>query len=446
MRRLISSTLSALLLAACGPEKNPPAEEEVFAGPTYHQTVAPILSRNCNGCHVQGGIAPFALDTAEQAEGMSTNILKAVESRAMPPWPPSALSPEFEHDRRLSDDEIATIKEWVANGAPMGNPDRAVELPGPEVVALTTVSVEKDIGADYVPDASANDDYRCFLVDLDVTSPRIATAYEVVPGNRRTVHHVIAYQFNSGDKQALMDADAASPERAGFECFGGPSPSGTDIDPVGVIGGWVPGQTAVKFTPGSGKQIPAGSVLVMQVHYNLLGGQDPDRTKIRMTYAQKAAEPSLQPLYTVPFYKGDIRLPPNQENIVQERTKNMLGWTGNLFFPDNDAFLVSVAGHMHRLGRSIRLTLKRPDGTEQIVLDIPKWSFNWQGTYQLKAPIKVGPEDTITISCAYDNTEAKRLQGGFVTPMREVTWGEGTEDEMCLAYVDISDQDPLRRQ
>lgn len=445
MRRLPALLCAALISNACGPGQ-PPIEEEVFSGPTYHQTVAPILSRSCNGCHVTGGIAPFALDSAEAAQGMSVNIAHAVETQSMPPWPPSSLSAAFEHDRRLTDDERAAIAQWVSDGAPLGNPARAAELPSPEVIELSTVSVEKDIGVDYVPDQSSNDDYRCFLIDLAATSPRIATAYEVVPGNRRTVHHVIAYQFDSAAKQTLLDADAASPERAGWECFGGPSPSGSDVDPVGVIGGWVPGQTAVKFTPGSGKQIPAGSVLVMQVHYNLLGGHDADRTKIRLTYAQKAAEPTLQPLYTVPFYKYDIRLPANQENIVQERTKTMLGWTGNVFFPDDNAFLVSVAGHMHKLGRSIRLTLRREDGTEKIILDIPKWDFHWQGTYQLKEPIRVGPQDSVTITCAYDNTEAKRAAGGFVTPMREVTWGEGTEDEMCLAYIDVSDQDPLRRQ
>ena len=124
----------------------------------------------------------------------------------------------------------------------------------------------------------------------------------------------------------------------------------------------------------------------------------------------------------------------------------MLNWTANYFFPDNNAYVVSVAGHMHRLGRSIRLTLKRSDGSETVLLDIPKWDFHWQGTYFLKEPLKVGPTDTVTITCAYDNTQSKRAQEGFITPMGDVTWGEGTEEEMCLAYADISDQDPLRRQ
>lgn len=445
MKKLFT-LFAVLLISACGPGAHPARPEEVFAGPTYHQTVAPILSKNCTGCHVSGGIAPFALDSAQTVASMAPVLARATQTRSMPPWPPSELSPEFQHDRRLTAEEIATIKEWSDLGAPLGSAAQAAELPAPEIVKLSTVSIEKDIGVDYVPDATVTDDYRCFVLDLESAETRIATAYEVVPGNRRTVHHVIAYLFDVKDKQALIDADNASPERAGYECFGGPSPNGVDVDPQGVIGGWVPGQTAVKFTAGSGRQIPAGAVVVMQMHYNLKGGADPDRTKLRMQYAQKAQESGLQVLYTLPFYKGDLRIPVNGEDVVQERTRPMLGWTGNVFFPDDNAFIVSVAGHMHRLGRSLRLWVKRPDGSEQMLLDIPSWDFHWQGTYFLREPIKIGPNDSVTIRCSYDNTEAKRQAEGFVTPMKEVTWGEGTEDEMCLAYADISDNDPLRRQ
>ncbi|MFL5320423.1 MAG: hypothetical protein ACJ790_12255 [Myxococcaceae bacterium] len=433
--------ITALLaLSACGPSqavKSDPLPQ----GPTYYQDVAPLLAKNCNGCHVEGGIAPFALTTPDNAVAYSSAIVTATKSKIMPPWPPGADSPAYAHDRRLSDDQLAMLETWAAAGAPLGDEKHPAELPAPDVVQLTTVSVEKDIGVDYVPDTNLRDDYRCFLVDLDAVERKMVTAYEVVPGNRRTVHHVIGYLFSGADKQALIDADNASPDRPGWQCFGGPSPEGVNVDPIGVLGGWVPGQSAVKFQPGTAKQIDPGNVVVVQVHYNLAGGHDSDRTKLRLTYAQKAAESTLQALYTVPFWKSDLQIPANGAGVVQERWRTMSEWTGGIFFPDNEAWITSVAGHMHRLGTSISLRLVNETGTHML-LDIPAWDFHWQGTYQLMEPVQIRPTDTMIIRCTYDNTAAVRAAQNFVTPMRDVTWGEGTEDEMCLAYGEVVDNNP----
>lgn len=438
MRRLLPAAV--LILSACGPSK---ATSDAPTGPTYYQDVAPILSRNCNGCHVTGGIAPFALDTPDNAVGYASKIVEATESRQMPPWPPGPNSPAYEHDRRLSEEQIATLRTWLEAGSPLGDASKPADLPAPDVVNLSSISLEKDIGVDYVPDKTLTDDYRCFLVDLDATETRLATAYEVVPGNRRTVHHVIVYLFDQTAKQQLIDADNQTPDRPGWDCFGGPEPRGTNLDPTGVIGGWVPGQSAVKFLPGTGKQITTGTVAVVQMHYNLAGGSDPDRTRLRLTYAQKAAESTIQPLYTVPFYKYDLTIPANSEGVVQERTRSMLEWTHNLFFTDNEGYITSVAGHMHRLGTSISLTLVNESGAHML-LDIPAWDFHWQGTYQLVSPVQIKPNDAVIIRCTYDNTVARRTSEQFVTPMKDVTWGEGTEDEMCLAYADIVDNNPVR--
>lgn len=433
--------LAAVSFAGCGPSTK--ATDDGPHGPTYYQDVAPLLSRNCNGCHAEGGIAPFKLTTPDDAVAYSTTIAKSTSSRQMPPWPPGPSSPAYEHDRRLTDDQIALLAEWANAGAPLGDASKAAELPAPDVVQLSTVSVEKDIGVDYKPDTNLRDDYRCFLVDMDATELRMATGYEMIPGNRRTVHHVIAYLFDGADKQKLVDADNASPDRAGWECFGGPSPTGVDVDPIGVLGGWVPGQSAVKFLPGTAKQINAGNLVVMQMHYNLAGGSEPDRTKLRLSYAQKAAEGTLQALYTVPFYKHDLSIPANGSGIVQERMRAMSSWTGGVFFPDNEAWITSVAGHMHRLGTSISLTLVNDTGAHTL-LDIPAWDFHWQGTYQLVTPVQVKPADQVIIRCTYDNTATHRASEQFVTPMRDVTWGEGTEDEMCLAYAEVVDNNPIR--
>jgi mono/diheme cytochrome c family protein len=408
---------------------------------TYYQHVAPILQAHCVTCHTPGGIAPFALDSAAAAQPVAAAIKLATQSQDMPPWPPGPLSPTFVHDRRLTAEQIATLATWADTGAALGD-DQNPAAPGqPEIVDISQADLDLNTGVDYVPDTALSDDYRCFLIDPQVTENHVVTGYRITPGNRKIVHHVITTLFAASDRPTLEALDAESPDRAGWPCFGGAVPTDSPASPDGSLGSWVPGVSAVLLPPGTGTWMRTGDVAVMQVHYNLAGGHDPDRTRIEVQFAPKGTELSLQQLATVRLFKRNLVLPSNQTNIVQEHTLSAKAWRGGNFYPDGEAQIVAVAGHMHTLGTHIAIERTNAQGVSTL-LDIPHWDFHWQGSYQLAEPIPLAADDQLTVRCSYDNTAERRAEQGNPSAVVDVHWGEGTTDEMCIGYVTVVNRKP----
>jgi len=441
----------ALIFSACGggaaaldtrdaagaPERDAPTAGDV----TYYQHVAPILQSKCVGCHSPSGIAPFALDTASSAKVMAGPIKVATQSEDMPPWPPGPLSPAFAHDRRLTAEQIATLAAWADGGAPLGDPDHPAPTGQPEVVDIAHADLDLNIGVDYAPDTALSDDYRCFLVDAGMTENRVVTGYRITPGNRKIVHHVITAVFAKTDRPALEALDAETPARAGWPCVGGVVPTDTPVSADGSLGSWVPGVSSVLMPPGTGTWMRAGDVAVVQVHYNLAGGHDPDRTRIEVELAPKGTEAQLQQLATVRLLKRNLVLPANQTHIVQQAALTARAWRAGSFYPDGEAHIVSVAGHMHTLGTQITIERTDAQGTTAL-LDIPRWDFHWQGSYQLQQPIALRADDQLTVRCTYDNTAERRAEQGSTSPVVDVGWGEGTADEMCIGYVVVVNRKP----
>jgi hypothetical protein len=409
------------------------------ASSTYHQHVAPILQAKCVTCHVAGGIAPFALDTPAAAQSNAGLIKAATQRGDMPPWPPGPRGPAMLHERRLDSTELALLAAWADGGAPLGDPANPAPPRPPEVVDIGAADFAFDLGVDYVPDAALTDDYRCFLVDPAVAENRMITGYRITPGNRKIVHHVITSLFAASDKAALQALDAQTPERAGWPCIGGPVPIDSGLQADGSLGSWVPGVSSVLLPAGTGTAIRAGDVAVVQVHYNLRGGMAPDRTRVEVKLAAKGSEAQLQQLATIRLVKRNLLLPANQTNIVQESALPARTWTLGRFYPDGEAHLVAVAGHMHTLGTQITLERRNAQGMT-VLLDIPHWHFHWQGSYQLAQPIALRADDELSIRCVYDNTAERRAHEGVPGPVTDVRWGEGTEDEMCIGYLVVVDR------
>lgn len=408
---------------------------------TYYQDVAPIMQAKCVTCHSSGEIAPFALDTPGAAQGYAAVIKTATQSGEMPPWPPGPLSPALLHARTLTSRELALLAAWADGGAPLGDAGHPAPPVQPDVVDIGAGNFAADIGVDYVPDTGLTDDYRCFLVDPLIVEERMITGYRITPGNGKIVHHVITTLFAASDGAALEALDAATPDRAGWPCFGGPVPTDSGLAPDGSLGAWVPGVSSVILPAGTGTRIHAGDLAVVQVHYNLAGGSDPDRTRLEVKLAPRGTEAQLQQLSTVRLLKRNLVLPAGQAGIVQENTFAARTWTLGKFYPDGEAVLVAVAGHMHMLGTHLTVERRNAAGST-VLLDIPHWDFHWQGSYQLAQPIAIRGDDMLTIRCTYDNTAARRAEEGMTTPVVDVGWGEGTSDEMCLGYLTVVDRQP----
>lgn len=372
--------------------------------PGWWEDVAPIVYANCVSCHQEGGIAPMPLISYEDALVVAPIMAASVESRMMPPWgvDNSGDCNTFEDARWLKDEEIAVIRAWVDDGMPEGDPQNAPELPG-ELPGLEQVTHTLDSGVDYEPDGSIDDDYRCFVVDPGISQDMFLTAYEVKPGDERVVHHVILYALDASATAEAEQLDAADP-RPGYSCFGGSEVGGE------FVAGWAPGTPPTRYPEGTGPRLRAGAKIAMQIHYNLLNGVWSDRTTVDLTLSDDAREALI-----LPIADYSLSLPPGMDSVTESDTTQ-----------NPSPIPVTVYGvfpHMHQLGRQMRVVTRR--GAEEIcMVDVPNWDFNWQQFYLYDEPITVMPGDELEISCTY-NTEGKT---------QTTTWGEGTQDEMCINF------------
>ncbi|MBI3072240.1 MAG: monooxygenase [Deltaproteobacteria bacterium] len=399
-------SVSVAGITACG--GSAPHHEPIPEG--YYELVAPILAKNCVGCHSAGGIAPFSLDTYEAVAERAGKMKHVTQTRIMPPFlaDNTGACNTYKDAMWLTDMEIATIGRWFDDGKLPGDPKRAPELPTPPERALPSVSASIDIGVDYTPNAALDDDYRCFVVDPAFATDRFLTGVQVRPGATAIVHHVIVYapQNASAEAQAVrLDSREAGP---GYTCFGGPRISGLPV------AGWAPGMPATRYPDGTGIRLAQGRKLIIQVHYNTKAGVTPDRTRFDMQLADSVDKEA----YMIPAGDYEMVLAPGQASVsTTVQTPAPLGFT-----------LHGIIPHMHRLGRKLRVERVRA-GVTACVIDVPRWDFDWQLFYFYSQPIRMESGDVLRLTCTFDTSSRTE-------PVR---WGEGTEDEMCFtsAYVTL---------
>lgn len=386
------------------------------SGPTFSQEVVRIFQQHCQTCHRPGDIAPFSLVTYQEAKPWAQLIKIMTRTREMPPWKPSAGCGEFAGERVLTAGEIETIGRWVDDGAPEGNP---ADLPTPLDFSGGWSRGEPDVvlksPEPYTP-PSRGDVYRCFTMPTNTTSERYVAAVDFRPGDRETVHHVIAFIDTTG---ASAQLDAADPG-PGYGCFGGPGFSFSSAD-ASTLGGWAPGSRPIELPPEVAFSLPASSRIVLQVHYHASDGRpDPDQTEIALYYAKQKPQKLLRVL---PLINQSFTIPPNHPNYAVRAS----------FTTPLAVHLWLVAPHMHLLGRTMKVEATLPGGSKQCLVQIDDWDFNWQGMYRYRQPIPIPALTRLELTATYDNSSNNPLNPN--NPPKPVSWGEATTDEMCIAFV-----------
>lgn len=420
MRRtvLILSLLVSLPLVARVRAVRHPSTPPAPASPTFSKEVVRIFQQHCQSCHHQGDIAPFPLVTFEDAKPRASLIQFMTETRKMPPWKPTEGCGDFADERRLSDGELDTLKQWVAAGAPEGN---RADLPAPLDFSSNWVLGEPDLvlsSAEAFTPPPHVDTYRCFTIPTNLTTDAWVSAVDTHPGDRTTVHHVLSFIDTTGESVAL---DAAEPG-PGYTCFGGPG-----FSLPGTLGGWAPGSRPLELPDDVGFSLPAGSRLVLQVHYHPHGDEEPqpDRTEFGIYFADQ--KPSKE-MRIVPLVNQTFTIPPNDPNY-----KVTAGLPIPVPFPLKLWF---VAPHMHLLGKKIRVEMTPAGGTAQCLIDIQDWDFNWQGAYRYNQPIDIPAGTRLSLTAYYDNSSNNPRNPN--NPPKPVSWGEATTDEMCLAFLGVT--------
>ncbi len=412
--------------AFCGYAR--PERSSASAVPTWHQDVAPIVNAYCSRCHRAGGVASFSLDTYAQVFAGRAAVARSVRARTMPPYLAVPCCAEYQHPWGLSDEQVATVLDWVEGGAPEGDATR----PGPAIPMPTAGLSRRDVSlvapAPYAPApaAGSTDDTRCFVFDWPVSTPTFVTGVETESSERSMLHHVIVAAISGADVAAVLRKDAADPA-PGFACNDGVGA----LRGVTILGG---GLTGGDFPDGIGTPIAPGSKIILNIHYSVLtarpGAMDRPSVHFRTDANARPAESLL--LTNPAWIIGDamrIRAG-DRDAMLYYRYKP------RLFTRGRRMLLRNVAPHMHTYGTSITVRVLRANGARACVLEIPRWRFGWEQTYWLANPIAIDPEDELYLECHFDNSADNQPVPG--SPPRDFAFG-GNSQDMCAAFLSMTE-------
>ncbi|MCB9696948.1 MAG: hypothetical protein H6738_09245 [Alphaproteobacteria bacterium] len=388
-----------------------PADGVAPDAPTWSEHVAPLVRDHCAACHQDGGIAPMSLQTYEEVAPLAGVISSVVEAREMPPWLPACAdcATTLAASRDLDPDQIATLRAWASAGAPEGTP--IDPLVPPDLPELAEVDRTLEMASAYTPPATPSDTYRCFLLPPVSTVETHIVGYRVTPGAPSIVHHGIVFEPTSVDAEREAVALDEADDGPGWTCYGGP---GVDAS---FVAGWAPGVGATEFPSGTGLAIAKDRGFILQIHYNVAAGPVPDVTTVELDLQDTVDHPArFERIET-----RDIQLPPGQAGQTASAT---------LQLPSGERGLVwGAAPHMHELGTAIGLVRQRPSADPTCVLDLPRWDFHWQNLYLFTEPVALDAGDTVDLTCTWDTTSRTT----------DTVFGEGTEDEMCLAFAYVTE-------
>jgi mono/diheme cytochrome c family protein len=437
---LIVSGLCAVAYVCTAQEINAPREV------TFNRDVAPILFKNCVVCHRPNDIAPMSLMTYKETRMWARPIRDAVVNRKMPPWHADPQVGDFINDPRLTDAEIATIDSWVRTGAREGDPK---DLP-PAPAFAEGWHIKPDVVftiPEFLVSGASQDDYEYIYVPTNFAEDRWIQAAEVLPGDRRIVHHATVSVITA-DKVAKEEEEHAK-SNAGEDKFhyrtgkvlhirkdapvlddGCASPDGGGFPGMGsgylniVPGIYLPGHLAETRPPGFALRIPAGSYLQFQVHYSNHSGEDvKDRTSIGLVFAK---EPVKHEIGQYEIWNELFQIPANDGNHR----------VTSCFTLPKDVTVVAYTAHMHFRGKSMKTEAIYPDGRHEVILNVPNYDFRWQETYFLKRQFLL-PKGTELVTTAYFDNSLNNPQNP--DPSKAIRWGEPSDEEMMGFWLQFAD-------
>ncbi|MBI3736846.1 cytochrome c, partial [Candidatus Sumerlaeota bacterium] len=361
---------------------------------TFSKQIAPLMQKHCQSCHRPGEAAPMSLLDYASARPYAKSIKKAVTERTMPPWHADPRYGTYSNDRRLSDDEIATLVKWIDAGAQEGNP---ADLPKPlEFVqgwGIGTPDLVVTATKPFNVPATGIIDYQNIVMP-PFPEDRWVTKLEIRPSNRNVAHHINLFRLLPG-----MDET-----KKGNKEF---------------VTGYVPGGIVTEYPEGTALFFPKGTKCVLQAHYVTTGKEESDQTSIGFIFARKPVEKQI---YNVLISNYMFAIPPNDPNYEVKAQ-----WQFR-----EPITVIGCMVHMHLRGKDYMFRIKRPDGTEEIMTSVPKYDFNWQMGYHFKDRPRLPAKTVIEGIAHMDNSKENPFNPD---PNATVRYGPQTYDEMVMGFV-----------
>ena len=393
-----------------------------FASPqprlTFNKDIAPIVWARCAGCHRPGEIGPFPLLTYDEVKRRATLIATTTTRRLMPPWKPSPPAPgqvDFEGSRRLTDREMQSLQQWIADGLPEG--DAADLPPAPQWSdgwRFGTPDLVVRMNQPYTVRASGPDDFRTFVIPIPTTQARYVRAVEFHPGNARVVHHA---NLGIDRTQSSRQLDLKDPE-PGY--VGGMVPDARY--PEGQMLGWTPGQAPHPSPPGMAWRLEPGSDLVAQLHLQPTGKPEPLQVSVGIYFTD---DPPTRSPIGLRLGSETIDIPAGLRDYV----------VSDSYVLPVDVDVLSLQPHAHNLARRMEAAATLPDGTTRSLITIEDWDFRWQDVYRYATPLALPKGTRLSMRYTYDNS-AGNVRNPHQPPAR-VVWGQNTTDEMGDLWIQV---------
>jgi thiol-disulfide isomerase/thioredoxin/mono/diheme cytochrome c family protein len=384
------------------PEKQNRAQH---ANISYSEEIAPMLAENCVACHREGGIGPWAMTDYNMVRGFSLMIREVVRTKRMPPWHADPAVGHFSNDRSLSPEQTQKLVHWIEAGAPRGEgPDLLAEL---DMDWPTWAVHEPELGEpDYIIDIPAAEvpatgvvDYLYHFVPNTIPEDVWVKAAEILPGDRGVLHHVIT-SFGQ------METEGPRKGRLKREGQGG-------------LRGYVPGMVSQHFPQDTGIYLPADATIEFQMHYTTNGKATVDESKMGIWVYE---EPPHHEVFSLILANGRIKIPAHAKNHMETAERVM----------PKAAVIYNLLPHAHFRGKASQFSVVYPDGTEEVLLHVPNYDFNWQTTYELAEPKYIPAGTKVVHTTWWDNSAQNPANPD---PTIDVTWGEQSFEEMLFGAV-----------
>jgi mono/diheme cytochrome c family protein len=438
---------------------------------SFASDVQPILESNCASCHTADGpgAAHLKMETAGDVDGFDAEYIDAViEVGFMPPWPAADGDVAFHDDRRLDPADMATVAAWAAAGGELDvDPTTPIEP-----TRNTRTVIDRDVvlqAEPYKGDTNDPDDYRCQIYDPELTETSWVQGYGIEADVTEVVHHALLFKASADARESAQESDAANPD-IGWSCTGLAGFGGRGT--VNQILSWAPGQDPTPLPSDTGIEMQPGDFFVMQIHYHyepVFADLPPDQSTLVVDMADQAtidaAGGELDPI-DLRIYLGPAEIPCSTEEVgplcdrdaaiadLSSRSGTLAGFAAGFLnrdcgvtpedfadmttgiasstctLPTQTGQIVSIWGHQHEIGKSVKMTLNPGTPEERVLLDIPNWDFDWQLDYRPVEDIVLEQGDEIQIDCVWDRSRIDED-----AEPRYVLWAEGTDDEMCYFQI-----------
>jgi hypothetical protein len=404
---------------------------------TYAKDIAPILADNCQTCHRPGEGTPFSVADYATVKRWAPSIKRAVAAGHMPPWYEDGTTKKFENYRALAKADIAKIVEWVDAGAPQGD---LKDLPKPRTFTegwgIPKPDLVLQIPKPFAIPAKGLMDYQYVIMPTGLTKDTWVQYIEAAPTDRSVVHHIVAYVRTPGSKyfknmpiNTFFTAKEAAkfpdkhpdmvPDMGKEKAEGGENSADVPSD---WLVGYAPGQTPDKYKDGQAKLIPAGSDIVLELHYMPNGkAATTDQARLGMVFAKG---PVRERAMTLSANNDKFKIPPGDPNYAVEASYTV----------PEDMTLVGMHPHMHLRGKSAQYRIVFPDGTRDTLLNVPNFTWRWQLWYDLAQPIRMPKGTKLECTEHFDNSAGNKENPD---PTKTIGWGEQTTDEMMVCMFNV---------